>query len=337
MVLTVGELAVDWIALEVSSRFLQPGKFLRSSGGNAGNVAQGLSKLGIASRLLAKVGDDVHGEYLLACLKAHGVDTEHVVVSSKFPTAQCYVLTDEAGENLFFNWPQPNASYQLQHSNLRSSFFDDAFALHATGISLTREPRRACVLEVVREAVKRNLLLSFDAGFPTGEAELAHDACLEIMNMATVVKVNWPELLYWSNLAVGDVEFSLERALELARAFKNSLASPVVIVTLSSHGSYVLFDEKHSPDRNHIYAPPIKVKSVAGVGAGDAYAACLLSELAQIYRNAAIVQAQFVPAEFLLAQDWQYLSQRANYAGAMATKSVSAVDGQAVISQMEEQ
>lgn len=51
--------------------------------------------------------------------------------------------------------------------------FKGAFALHATGISLTVEPRSHFVIAAIRKARDLGMLVSFDAGFPYGDGELA--------------------------------------------------------------------------------------------------------------------------------------------------------------------
>jgi sugar/nucleoside kinase (ribokinase family) len=80
---------------------------------------------------------------------------------------------------------------------LSEDLFAGAVALHATGISLTVEPRSSAVIEAMSRARKANLLVSFDAGFPTGEGEKAKGHALEAMALAHMIKVNLAELFYW--------------------------------------------------------------------------------------------------------------------------------------------
>ena len=331
-------MTVDWIALEASDDIDAPKNFLRSTGGNAANVAHGLARLGIDVRLAAKVGDDIHGRYLKNSLQKAGVDLDFVVTGTE-PTAQCYVLTDSIGENLFTNWPRPNASHLYSIDDFDPAIFDDANLLHATGISLTMEPRRTAVVEIIDRALSHGLIVSFDAGFPTGEAALAHTAARGIMQKCHIVKVNWPELLYWLECD-GALEMSepdLARARQLGPQLKQKLGCPVLIVTLSRLGSLVYIDDRiddriddgpgeKSP--REIFAKPYRIECVAGVGAGDAYTAWMLAELNMVLTDA--VQAKDEKAlSSLLQADWQTIATRANKAGALATQTISACDGQA--------
>jgi hypothetical protein len=58
-VVTIGELVVDWIAVNRSASWQEPHTFIRSLGGNSANVALGLARLGGDVRLVAKVGADM--------------------------------------------------------------------------------------------------------------------------------------------------------------------------------------------------------------------------------------------------------------------------------------
>ena len=55
--------------------------FASAGGGNAANTLTALAKLGARTALLTKLGDDLHGEAILAELGRDGVDTSRVVVA----------------------------------------------------------------------------------------------------------------------------------------------------------------------------------------------------------------------------------------------------------------
>ena len=84
-VVTIGELVVDWIAVEKSASWQDPQTFIRSLGGNAANVALGLSRLGSEVRLVAKVGADLHGNYLLQHFNSLDIDHELLSSNRKIP------------------------------------------------------------------------------------------------------------------------------------------------------------------------------------------------------------------------------------------------------------
>ena len=353
--LTIGELVVDWIATTKGASWSKPDTFLRSPGGNAANVATAYARLGGQSRLVAKVGSDIHGRYLLETLGDSGIDTRFIFETSRYPTAQCYVLTGEDEENIFFNWPKPNACHQLTVKELSPDMFEGAFALHATGISLTVEPRSHFVIAAMRRARELGLLISFDAGFPYGEGELARKLTREAMSLSHMIKVNLPELIYWLGRSKHEVPPAdlaksptkpghLDILLSYSRDLMNQTGAHVVLCTLGAHGSIVVTDQKEK------YYEPLRVKSLAGVGAGDAYVAAVLYQLSDNYqkllalpdgprRHSVLLpakmqaQAQKAPADTtvrpadILELDWDQVAVFANATGALATRTVSASAG----------
>jgi fructokinase len=338
-VITIGELVVDWIAVKKSAVWDEPDTFLRSAGGNAANVARALSRLGTDARLVAKVGDDLHASYLLSGLAQAGIDTTFVSRTSAFATAQCYVLTDQYDENLFFNWPKPNACHQLTLDDLSEELFAGAVALHATGISLTVEPRSSAVIEAMRRARNSNLLVSFDAGFPTGEGEKAKGHALEAMALAHMIKVNLAELFYWlgdgyglgDNFLLAEDRATTDISLltQYAQTLRSCSGAEVVLLTLGARGSIIVSGGSY-------FAPAVKLElsahEGAGVGAGDAYVAYVLSRLVKA-GGCELNWSQVLGNDYF---DWADIALRANAAGALATRTISASQGLATVLEIEQ-
>lgn len=324
IVVTIGELVVDWISLEQGLDWGDSRTFLRSPGGNAANVAQALGRLGSKARLVAKIGRDIHADYLLEALSSAGVDVEHVYLTDEYATAQCYVLTDGRGENAFYNWPRPNACHKLTGSDL-GDVLAGAGIVHTTGISLTVEPRSSTIIEAIRLAIKQGIVVSFDAGFPTGEGEKARAKVMEAMSMAHILKVNLPELYYWLGLEE-DVDAQKIEAEALAkvqahgRELRRRTACEILLLTLGGQGSLILSDD------DCIYTPAVPVQSLDGVGAGDAYCAAVLHKL---------IASSFEPGKLADAIDWHEAGRFANVVGALATRTVSASQGLPTLAEVE--
>src|SRR5262249_28452964 len=159
-------------------------------GGNACNVAIGLARLGSKVRLLGKLGRDVDGRYLSQVLAGEGVDISKGIIDSAVHTAQCYCLTGLDGEHKFYKWPIPHAAQMLSPEEIVESQLDGAEILHATGISLTLDPRRLAVQKAVELACARNMIVCFDASFPTGEDDEARRSMDRVMSAAHILKMN---------------------------------------------------------------------------------------------------------------------------------------------------
>lgn len=74
MIVSIGEVLIDFIATE-EGNLKDVKSFEKHPGGAPANVAVGLSRLGVESGLVSKVGDDPFGEFLLERLRDEGVRT----------------------------------------------------------------------------------------------------------------------------------------------------------------------------------------------------------------------------------------------------------------------
>ena len=67
-------------------------------GGSSANVSVGLSRLGVPTGLISKVGKDSYGKTVLNMLRSERVDVSHVVISQK--TSRAIILLNERGEKM---------------------------------------------------------------------------------------------------------------------------------------------------------------------------------------------------------------------------------------------
>lgn len=310
-VATIGEIVVDWLSVKAGKSRLDATQFSRHLGGNAANVAIAFSRLGGSSRLIGKIGVDFHGDFLRKILIREGVLLDYLIAESKLPTAQCYVFTDAHGGHSFYNWPDPNAASDLKPRDVKQEALAGARFLHATGISMTTEPRRSAIEKAIDLAAQLGMIISFDAGFPTGEDEAAKALATGCLARAHIVKVNLQELMFWS-----DAE-SLESPKDMAQALFERYRPVVLAATLAGNGC-ILVSEK-----GIAVCPGYEVYSVDEVGAGDAFMAGLMYAVDQRLGQASNPEKL---AE-LSVSDWQRIGAFANAVGARACERLGAIDG----------
>ena len=83
-ILVVGSMVMDQIF--TTPRFPDPGEtvlgseYRTAAGGKGANQAVAIAKLGGNVKLIGKVGNDAHGQFLLSALSSSGVDIECVSV-----------------------------------------------------------------------------------------------------------------------------------------------------------------------------------------------------------------------------------------------------------------
>lgn len=95
------------------------------SGGCASSTAIALAKLGVPTTIVAAVGNDEFGRFLIQRLATQGVDTSGMVVASGTCTSATVVLVSADGERSFVHTVGANAS--LSEAN----FSREVLALHA--------------------------------------------------------------------------------------------------------------------------------------------------------------------------------------------------------------
>lgn len=65
------------------------------------NMLTAVSKAGLKTAFIGKVGDDMHGNFLVETAKQAGIDTRGIVVDDTVFTTLAFVTLDENGEREF--------------------------------------------------------------------------------------------------------------------------------------------------------------------------------------------------------------------------------------------
>lgn len=213
-------------------------------GGNAVNVAVFASRMGVDSAYLGAIGNDAHGDLILASLQAESVDTSQV---SRLPgrTASARVRLD-GNDRVFVGSDRGVAMFAVTNAHLDIMTGYDVVHTAYTG-----------PLGVRLSDFSRRVRVSYDFG---AKFNLA-DAALRSMMSG----------LFLATFSVGD--FLRAEAAGIAhRAAELTAAN--VLVTCGSHGAYLA-----SGGRIY-YQAAESIVPVDTLGAGDAFIATVLVGLA---------------------------------------------------------
>lgn len=231
-------------------------------GGCATNAAIALSRLGITSALIGKIGNDGFGKHLLEVLQEEGVNTEGLAIDPHAQTSASVVLIDYSGERSILHCLGTNTLFTYEDVNL----------------ALVRSSKVLFIAGAL-------LLPRFDGEGATKLSRFARDAGLLIcMDTAW----DWSGQWFWKiRDTLPYVHWfmpSFEEAKELsdhsdpesmARFF---IAQGVenVVIKLGEEGCYV-----HSTaDRASFFVPAYRVEQVVDTsGAGDAFCAGFIAGL----------------------------------------------------------
>lgn len=75
-----------------------PGAVQTTAGGVGRNIAENLARLGVPTRLLSVVGNDVYARHVVEVTAAAGVDMQHVLVDPDLPTGVFLALLNSHGD-----------------------------------------------------------------------------------------------------------------------------------------------------------------------------------------------------------------------------------------------
>ena len=262
-VITAGELLADLIGEEFTSDLLATEKFRRVQGGSPANLAANLARLGHRSGLIACVGNDNVGKYLLQEVKNAGVDIAGVTIDTQHPTSLVLVSRTKGTPDFV---AYRSADHQLLPHHFPDSLLGETAVFHTTCFGLSREPARRSILDAAYRARQAGVLLSLDANYAPGiwpNRQEALEVIREYVQDALV------------KLSEDDAERIFGHAVvpQQVLDFLHTQGARLVCYTQGAQGSLISWDR----GRQQAYVSVEPVEVIDATGAGDAYWAGFLS------------------------------------------------------------
>lgn len=263
-VVTFGEVLANFVAQD-DGHLAQVNLFRRRLGGAEANVAVGLARLGHRVRLLGLVGSDPFGEHARALLAAEQVDTCGLLTDPDANTG--FQLKDRVahGDPTIVYFRRGSAGSRLAWAGHWKSKLVGARHLHATGIppalsASARDFARAAM----RVAREDGQTVSFDPNLRPRLWPSAQEMVAVVNDLARYADWVLPgldegRLLTGRDSAEGIAEFYLGRG-----------ARQVVVKNGAQGATLFTVDGRW-------HAPAVPVRVIDTVGAGDGFAAGLIS------------------------------------------------------------
>jgi fructokinase len=249
--LVVGEALVDIVVP-------QDGAVREAPGGSPMNVAVGLARLGIDTSFLTRIGDDPYGARIRRHLSESGVRLVDGSVVSGSRTATATAHLDATGAATY--------EFDLAWDMVARALPQGTSALHIGSIGTAVEPGREAVADLVQDATREGLVVSFDPNMRTaflGPIDEEWTRFLAWAAHARIVKMSDEDLAL---LAPGATPADVAEVV-----FAHGMTD-VLVVTLGGEGA-----EAYTRRHRARVPVPASDRVVDTVGAGDSFMAALLA------------------------------------------------------------
>ena len=301
-VLSVGRVSVDLYAQEANTGFDGQQTFQKSIGGSPTNVAVAAARLGLASALATKVGEDGFGEYVRNKLTGFGVATDYVFTQpgAQTPLAFAALTPPETPTIAFYRNQAPDTT--LQSIDIPESAIKEVKILwiSQSALAVGETAEAAISWMQLRNSSQHTIVdLDYRANLWASK-EAARAKAQESIALATIVVGNLQEC----EVALGSKDENEAADALLALGVK------LAVIKLGADGVLLAT----SSERVRIAPTPVEV--VCGLGAGDAFGGALCYGILQGW-------------------DLEQMGRFANAAGALVSTRLTCADAMPTLSELD--
>lgn len=299
-VLVIGDLNVDLIIngldlLPQLGHELVTDRMHTVLGGSSAIFAAGLARLGIAVELMAQVGADYHGDFLLRELESRGVGTQYVTMDSTLPTGMTLSLSYPTDRALITNIGG-NAAFAA--ADLDYELLTAYDHLHVGALFL--QPQlRSDICTLFQCARDHDLTISLDPGYDPQE-QWVDEKFMALLPAVDVLLLN--DLEARAMAETQDLDAALHR---LGRS------GPLIVSKCGAEGARALKND------GIIHVPGFTVDVTDTTGAGDSF------------------DAGFIFAHLLQEMPLQDALRFANVCGALSATGIGGTATQPTLEQAQ--
>jgi sugar/nucleoside kinase (ribokinase family) len=272
-VLCVGQLAADILVrpvqrIDFGCDTQRVEQIELGNGGDALNVAIGLSRLGRRVGFVGKIGADHWGDYLGAVIEREGLDRRGLKRTTEAGTCAVIVLINPTGERVFFY--RGGANDLFGPEDVDPALVAEASLLHVGGTYLLPGFDGAGAAALFASARAQGKITSMDVTWDTDGRWLE------------TIEVCLPHLSYFLPSVREAREITRQDTSEEMAAFLRERGVENVVIKLGEAGCYV------QPARGRgFHCPAFPTDVVDTTGAGDSFVAGFLAGVQQGWELAA--------------------------------------------------
>ena len=255
---SVGELLADLIGTEFTTNLTDTETFKRFQGGSPANLAANMARLGNTTALVACVGNDNVGAYLVEKVAETGVDTSFITQDTNAPTSIVLVSRTKGTPDFI---AYRTADRMIKSEHISDELLQNASFFHTTCFALSQDPAQSAIVEAASRAQAAGCIVSLDANYAPSiwpDRTQAQQVIADYCKNGAFVK-----------LSEDDAEriFGEQLSNSAIIATFHDMGAQLVCLTLGGKGSIV--SSNYGKDYVEIEGRPIEVKDATG--AGDSY------------------------------------------------------------------
>ena len=229
------------------------------TGGCAANTAVDLSKLGVNTAIIAKMGKDGFGDFLINDIKSQQVDVSGVKMVEGINTSSSVVIVNSKGERSFLHCLGSNAYFEQQ--DIDFSIIEQSKILFVAGALLMPKFDGKPTAEILKKAQEKGVYTALDTAWDSKGNWLKHiGECLPYLDLFIPSREE-AELISSKT----DVE-------QMADVFLG-YGTKLVVIKLGKDGCFI----KSADGQKYTIATFNDVERVDTTGAGDSFVAGFLT------------------------------------------------------------
>ncbi|EFX74731.1 hypothetical protein DAPPUDRAFT_56784 [Daphnia pulex] len=229
--------------------------------GGGANQAVTAARLGAATAIIGKLGNDSFGKSYLDALKKENILTDFIGLTSEALTGLAQIIVEDSGQNSIVIVPGAN-NYLTTEDVMNSR---DTF---------TKAKIMLSVLEIPRETVLSGLKLANELGVFTilNAAPAVEDLEKDFYTLSDIFCVNETE----AEMLIKQPVTNHDEALSAAHRLMEKGCKKHVLITLGKNGALLLSRDDNNSFLEPVFVKAPEVKAIDTTGAGD----CFLGALA---------------------------------------------------------
>ncbi|MFH1602158.1 MAG: carbohydrate kinase family protein [Candidatus Shapirobacteria bacterium] len=228
---------------------------LVSGGGGGTNVAAGLSRLGLKTALVARLGQDQFSSLILDELKKEGVCHRLTSVLSGEKTDSSIILVNQKGKKVIL---VSRGFTRLEAENINWEQLDASW-FHLSSL----EGNLKLASALISYAKTNNVKVSWNPG---SRELLQKEKLASLLTKIQILILNQKEIEDYLDLKITNSKFWPE-------VYK--IDSPLIAITQNQKGCFLVFTKEN----RKIHLAAVKTKNIEATGAGDAFCSGIVAGL----------------------------------------------------------